>query len=46
MVICNLPQKKNKKFITVLKSPHINKTAQEKFEFKMFSKVITFWSPQ
>ena len=26
-----------KKFITVLKSPHVNKTAQEQFEFRYYS---------
>src|SRR5687768_188975 len=37
-------QKQNeKKFLTVLKSPHINKTAQEQFEFKIFkSQIILF----
>jgi ribosomal protein S10 len=31
--------KQNKrKFITVLKSPHVNKTAQEQFEFRYYSK--------
>ena len=35
-------QKKNShKFVTVLKSPHINKTAQEQFEFKVFSVQVT-----
>jgi ribosomal protein S10 len=31
------PKKKNKKVITLLKSPHVNKTAQEQFEVKYFS---------
>lgn len=38
------PKKKNKSIITLLKSPHVNKTAQEQFEFKYFSiklKIIT-----
>lgn len=30
-----------KKVITLLKSPHINKTAQEHFEFRTFSKQLT-----
>lgn len=37
-------KKKNKKVITLLKSPHVNKTAQEQFEIKFFNfklKVIT-----
>lgn len=38
------PKKNNKKVITLLKSPHVNKTAQEQFEIKSFSirlKVVT-----
>jgi hypothetical protein len=27
-----------RKFVTVLKSPHVNKTAQEQFEFRLYSK--------
>jgi ribosomal protein S10 len=27
-----------RKFITILKSPHVNKTAQEQFEYRFFSK--------
>ena len=30
--------KDSKKVFTVLKSPHVNKTAQEQYEFKLFSK--------
>lgn len=38
-------QKKNKnKFITILKSPHVNKTAQEQFEFKFFTTQIVLYS--
>ena len=29
-----------KNFITVLKSPHVNKTAQEQFEYRIYSKCI------
>ena len=29
---------RKKKFITILKSPHVNKTAQEQFEFRFYSK--------
>jgi len=37
-------QKKNKhKFITILKSPHVNKTAQEQFEYKFFSSQFVFY---
>lgn len=38
-------QKKNKhKFLTILKSPHINKTAQEQFEYKCFTSEIVLYS--
>lgn len=30
-------KKKSKKFFSLLKSPHVNKTAQEQFEFRTFS---------
>jgi ribosomal protein S10 len=33
-----LPKKKKRKFVTVLKSPHVNKTAQEQFEFRFYNK--------
>ena len=36
--ICNLPKKKNR--ITLLKSPHVNKSAREQFEIKYYSTVI------
>jgi hypothetical protein len=29
---------KKQKFVTVLKSPHVNKTAQEQFEYRFYSK--------
>jgi hypothetical protein len=31
-------KQKKQKFITVLKSPHVNKTAQEQFEYRFYSK--------
>ena len=31
-------KQKKRKFITILKSPHVNKTAQEQFEFRFYSK--------
>ena len=31
-------KQKKRKFITVLKSPHVNKTAQEQYEFRFYSK--------
>ena len=36
--------KKNKKKIVILKSPHVNKQAQEQFEYHMFSKQIKIYS--
>ena len=36
--ICNLPKKKNR--ITLLKSPHVNKSAREQFEIKYYSTII------
>lgn len=46
IIFCNFPQKKTKTFFTLLKSPHVNKTAQEQFEYKIFSKTLSVWSPQ
>lgn len=40
------PKQKIKKFITVLKSPHINKSAQEQFEFRVYTKKLQISSPQ
>lgn len=37
-VLKNFSKKNKRKFITILKSPHVNKTAQEQFEFKFYSK--------
>jgi ribosomal protein S10 len=34
----SLPKHKKRKFVTVLKSPHVNKTAQEQFEYRLYSK--------
>lgn len=40
-------QKKTKKhFFTVLKSPHVNKTAQEQFETRTFYKQLILYSPK
>jgi len=40
-------QKKLKKtVITILKSPHVNKTAQEQFEIRYISKQLTIATPQ
>ena len=38
------PQKK--KVITVLKSPHVNKTAQEKFEYRIYKARLKCFVPQ
>lgn len=38
-------KKNKKKVITILKSPHVNKKAQEQFEFNIFSKKITLKMP-
>lgn len=37
-------KKQNTKIVTVLRSPHINKTAQEQFEFRFFNRQISFLS--
>ena len=34
----SFPKHKKKKVVTVLKSPHVNKTAQEQFEYRLFFK--------
>ena len=38
-----LIRKKKKKKLTILKSPHINKTAQEQFEARIFSKKLIIY---
>jgi ribosomal protein S10 len=38
------PKSKKRKFVTVLKSPHVNKTAQEQFEYRFFSKHFLVFS--
>ena len=45
-IINNFPKLKKKFFLTVLKSPHVNKDAQEQFEFRVYSKELIIWSPQ
>ena len=39
-------RKKHNKIFTILKSPHVNKTAQEQFEFILFTKSIKVDTPQ
>lgn len=41
-----LKKKKNKKILTILKSPHVNKTAQEQFETRLFTNQITVYYSQ
>ena len=38
------PRHEKRKFITVLKSPHVNKTVQEQFEYRFFSKDFLIFS--
>jgi ribosomal protein S10 len=38
VVLKHFSKQKKRKFITILKSPHVNKTAQEQFEFRYYSK--------
>jgi ribosomal protein S10 len=40
----SFPKNKKRKFVTVLKSPHVNKTAQEQFEFRLYSKHLLIHS--
>jgi ribosomal protein S10 len=39
-------KKRNKKILTILKSPHVNKKAQEQFESRIFSKQLKIYSSQ
>lgn len=38
LVLKHFSKQNKRKFITILKSPHVNKTAQEQFEFRFYSK--------
>ena len=38
IVIKSFPKSEKRKFVTVLKSPHVNKTAQEQFEYRYYSR--------
>lgn len=40
----SFPKNEKRKFVTVLKSPHVNKTAQEQFEFRFYSKHLLIHS--
>jgi ribosomal protein S10 len=46
LLISHFPKHQIKKFITVLKSPHVNKSAQEQFEYRIFTKKLLVNSPQ
>ena len=39
-------KKKKIKKLTILKSPHVNKTAQEQFEIRTFSRQLNVYSPK
>ena len=39
-------KKTDKHFLTILKSPHVNKKAQEQFEIRIFSKQLSIYSPK
>ena len=41
---CKFQKPIQKKILTVLKSPHVNKTAQEQFESRLFKKQLTIFS--
>lgn len=38
LTLKHFSRQNKQKFITILKSPHVNKTAQEQFEFRLFSR--------
>lgn len=43
----HLKKKQKRKFLTILKSPHVNKVAQEQFEAKLFSNQVNIcYSPK
>ena len=43
----HLKKKQKRKFLTILKSPHVNKVAQEQFEARLFSnQVSVYYSPK
>jgi ribosomal protein S10 len=46
LLISHFPKQQIKKFITVLKSPHVNKSAQEQFEYRIYTKKLSVNSPQ
>jgi len=46
LIVKYFPKQKIKKYITVLKSPHVNKSAQEQFEYRVYSKQLLVSSIQ
>lgn len=44
--ITKLQQIKTTRIFTILKSPHVNKTAQEQFQYHLFSKKMLFYTFQ
>ena len=46
LILKYFPKQKFKKFVTVLKSPHVNKSAQEQFEFRVYTKNLVINSLQ
>jgi len=45
VAIKHIPSRKKRKFITVLNSPHVNKSAQEQFEFRYYNEHFLNKSP-
>ena len=43
-LVKNPQQKKIRRIFTLLKSPHVNKTAQEQFEYNLSSKKLKFYT--
>jgi ribosomal protein S10 len=46
LFITNFPKQNIKKVVTVLKSPHVNKSAQEQFEYRIYTKNLSVSSFQ
>ena len=46
LIIKYFPKQKIKKFVGVLKSPHVYKSAQEQFEFRIHTKILSINSEQ
>lgn len=45
-VLKHFSKRNKRRFITILKSPHVNKTAQEQFEFRYYTKEFLIDSPK